>query len=564
MLSSQRFNRLWLAVVSIFAFAASARAVDFVPGIDISAYQGNITDANWQQIKGAGYKFAFARVSLGSCCDHDANYVNNFDRAIAAGIPIGPYAVGYPQTNMSDPNDAKNEANYLVSLMSTYYQQNPGRLLRPVLDIELPTNLSLSQSYVSQWVISWANTIKAGLGVDPIVYTYPSYADVELNSSVTYLPLWIASYNTTPPTLPAPSAYNPWSDFKFWQYSSTGTVPGIVGNVDLDVYKGTIQNMAANYIVGFLPGDYNGDHKVDSLDYVKWQDTYGQSVGYGAGADGDLSGTIDAADFDVWKSHFGTSSSGGGRRWRRCAIGRPEPGTLLLVMISAAMLAAKRCCAARRSRWRSEFCFCRSDLADRFRVALRFGRFRAFACCHRLEILFLFSVAPQLVATLNFVLTNNDTFVQYRPWRPASMEFSPQDNPRDGLLASSRAVGSSRSTTHRRRAHVFLRQHRARSGAARRRFPARHAGRVARRAARRRGRDAQPRGRARGVPHRRRPRGDRSPADVLSARRRGLGHRAEANGGRPSAYRARRAMGRGPIAPLAGRRRDVGRDRSAR
>ena len=69
--------------------------------------------ANGSRSRQRAFNFAFARVSLGRCCDHDANYVNNFNRAIAAGIPIGPYAVGYPHTNMGDPNDAVNEANYL-------------------------------------------------------------------------------------------------------------------------------------------------------------------------------------------------------------------------------------------------------------------------------------------------------------------------------------------------------------------------------------------------------------------------------------------------------------------
>ncbi len=186
-----------LAVAAALSIAAPALAL--INGIDISAYQGDITASEWQQIKGAGIQFVFARVSLGACCDRDANYVNNFSRAIAAGIPIGPYAVGYPHTNMSDPNDAANEANYLISLVKPYYQGS-GLMLRPVLDIELPTDLSLSKTFVSQWVVKWATTIKEGLGVDPIIYTYTAYAASELNSTVTPYPLWIANYNYAPPS----------------------------------------------------------------------------------------------------------------------------------------------------------------------------------------------------------------------------------------------------------------------------------------------------------------------------------------------------------------------------
>jgi len=312
------------------AFSISAPALALINGIDISQHQGNITDAQWQQIKGAGIQFVFARVSLGSCCDHDANYVNNFNRAIAAGIPIGPYAVGYPHTNMSDPNDAANEANYLISLMKPYYQGS-GLMLRPVLDIELPTNLSLSQSFVSQWVVKWATTIKEGLGVDPIIYTYTAYAASELNSTVTPYPLWIANYNYTPPSTPPASAYVPWSSWKFWQHSSTGSVPGISGNVDLDVFDGTLLQLVQQFSPNYSNGDYNNDGVVDAADYTTWRNTMGQSVNVGTGADGDLSGMIDAGDYEVWKSNFGTSGAGGGAA-SLAAV--PEPASIILFALA--------------------------------------------------------------------------------------------------------------------------------------------------------------------------------------------------------------------------------------
>src|SRR3954469_583910 len=190
----------FVGFVFAIALLVATRAEALINGIDISANQGTISPVQWQQIKASGVQFVFARVSLGSCCDFDTKYVNNLDNAIAAGIPIGPYSVGYPQTNMSDPNDAANEANYLISLTKSYYQRS-GLMMRPVLDIELG---NLGKTFTSNWVVQWANTIKAGLGVDPIIYTYTSYASSQLNSTVTSSPLWIANYNFSPPaTLPA-------------------------------------------------------------------------------------------------------------------------------------------------------------------------------------------------------------------------------------------------------------------------------------------------------------------------------------------------------------------------
>jgi len=320
-----------------FVFAitllVATRAEALVNGIDISQHQGAISAAQWQQIKASGVQFVFARVTLGACCDFDANYVNNLSRAIAAGIPIGPYAVGYPHTNSGDPNDAVNEANYLISLTKSYYQGS-GLMLRPVLDIELPTDGSLSKAFTSQWVVKWANTIKAGLGVDPIIYTYTSYASTKLDSSVTSYPLWIANYSSTPPaTLPA-SLHTPWSSYKFWQYTNTGSVPGISGNVDLDVFDGTFLQLVEQFSPNYSNGDYDNNSIVDAADYVLWRKTMGQSVNPGVRADGDLSGTIDAGDYTTWNTNFGKAvpnvPAGAGAGFAPV----PEPASLFLLTIA--------------------------------------------------------------------------------------------------------------------------------------------------------------------------------------------------------------------------------------
>lgn len=325
----------FVGVVLAIAFLIATRADALVNGIDISSYQGNISAAQWQQIKASGVQFVFARVSLGSCCDHDAYYVNNLNGAIAAGIPIGPYAVGYPHTNTGDPNDAANEANYLISLTKSYYQGS-GLMLRPVLDIELPQDGSLTKTFTSQWVVNWANTIKAGLGVDPIIYTYSSYASSKLNSSVTSYPLWIANYNYSPPsTLPA-SQYTPWSSYKFWQYSDAGSVPGISGDVDLDVFNGTFLQMVQQYSPNYSNGDYNNNAIVDAADYVLWRNTMGNTANPGVAADGDLSGIIDVGDYSTWRTAFGNAvpnvPPGAGAGFSSV----PEPGSLLL-LISATL-----------------------------------------------------------------------------------------------------------------------------------------------------------------------------------------------------------------------------------
>lgn len=337
-----RKQRIISAILVAVAVCQAAPAFALLQGIDVSSHQGDITAANWQQIKNAGIQFVFARVSLGACCDFDSRYVNNLNRAIAAGIPIGPYAVGYPHTNSADPNDAVNEANYLISLVKPYYQGS-GLMLRPVLDIELPEDKNLSQSFMSQWVVKWATTIKQGLGVDPIIYTYTSFAATEFNSTVTQYPLWIANYNYTPPNTPPASAYLPWSSWKFWQYSSTGSVPGISGNVDRNVFDGTLLELLQQYSPNYSNGDYNNDGIVDAGDYSYWRDRLGQTVNLGTGADGDLSSVIDEGDFEIWRANFGklvpNVPAGAGAT---TLTGVPEPAACLLIVIALGMTALVR------------------------------------------------------------------------------------------------------------------------------------------------------------------------------------------------------------------------------
>jgi hypothetical protein len=90
---------------------------------------------------------------------------------------------------------------------------------------------------------------------------------------------------------------------------------------------------------GPVAGDYNGNGSVDAADYVVWRKAFGQGVAPGTGADGDGDGMIGMGDYDFWKGRFGnTSGTGNGS-----AIGAvPEPGSLALVAAVGLALAGIR------------------------------------------------------------------------------------------------------------------------------------------------------------------------------------------------------------------------------
>jgi hypothetical protein len=84
-------------------------------------------------------------------------------------------------------------------------------------------------------------------------------------------------------------------------------------------------------------GDYNANGTVDAADYVLWRDTFGQPADpTGSGADGSANGTIDDADFDFWKARFGnavpTALSG------ISSIAAPEPATIVVAVGFTGML----------------------------------------------------------------------------------------------------------------------------------------------------------------------------------------------------------------------------------
>jgi hypothetical protein len=93
-----------------------------------------------------------------------------------------------------------------------------------------------------------------------------------------------------------------------------------------------------------LPGDYDLNGTVDAADYDVWRANFGTSTASSplVWGDGNADGTVDAADFIIWRRHFGAASSALAGAARHAAA--PECSTLLLALLScAAALCLGRC-----------------------------------------------------------------------------------------------------------------------------------------------------------------------------------------------------------------------------
>lgn len=89
-----------------------------------------------------------------------------------------------------------------------------------------------------------------------------------------------------------------------------------------------------------LAGDYNNNQVVDAADYTVWQDTFGDLVTPGTGADGNNDGVIDAADYTVWQDNFG-NTTGMSSAAILAAFPVPEPG-MGLTLAGLCLFTARR------------------------------------------------------------------------------------------------------------------------------------------------------------------------------------------------------------------------------
>jgi GH25 family lysozyme M1 (1,4-beta-N-acetylmuramidase) len=198
-------------------------------GIDISHWQGTI---DWVKVAAAGKRFAFMKAS--EDIDYvDVTYPANRAAANANGIIIGAYHFAQPDLT---PGDAIAEADHFIDTA----QIAKGDLL-PVLDLEVAGGLD--QTQLQDWVRGYLGRIYERTGVRGVIYMSPNFwvtyaGDTTWFADNGYKVLWIAHWTTaTAPTVPADAwGGNGWS---FWQYTSSGSVSGITGRVDLDRFNGT-------------------------------------------------------------------------------------------------------------------------------------------------------------------------------------------------------------------------------------------------------------------------------------------------------------------------------------
>lgn len=198
-------------------------------GVDVSEYQGSI---DWTAVKDAGMNFAILRLGFRGATQGllnvDETFEENFQKATDAGLFVGVYFFSQAVTKA----EAEAEADFVIQTL------NGRKLAYPVVfDWEIPMATQelpaealraydMDGKQVTEFAKAFCDRIKEA-GYTPCVYTNKSmaYEFFDLEELKDY-DLWYAEYQK------APSLYY---DFRIWQYTEEGQVPGIEGGVDIDI-----------------------------------------------------------------------------------------------------------------------------------------------------------------------------------------------------------------------------------------------------------------------------------------------------------------------------------------
>ena len=194
-----------------------------IKGIDVSVWQGKI---DWKKVKASGIVFAMIRVGYGSSqgndCKMDTYFKANVEGALAAGVEVGIYFYSYAKSAQA----AAKEAAWVVEQIAPY----KGRILYPIAyDLEDSKQAGLGRDVLTAMVTAFCTTIEAA-GYYASFYCNTNWCKNMLNmDDLKGFDLWLAQWASQPTT-----AYS----FGMWQRSSSGSIAGINGRVDLDIaYK---------------------------------------------------------------------------------------------------------------------------------------------------------------------------------------------------------------------------------------------------------------------------------------------------------------------------------------
>ena len=194
-------------------------------GIDVSNFQGTI---DWNQVKAAGIEFAILKVGpvYGK---PDSTFERNATECERLGIPYGVYYYSYARSVA----DANKEADRTLAWLGGHHPSLP--VYYDLEDSYILEDSNFSKDKLAQIAQTFCNRMEA-VGFKSGIYANLNWFNNYLNSpSLNGYDHWVAQYN--------------WrcdyaGSYSFWQYSSSGNVPGVTGSCDMNYcFNGSFLNV---------------------------------------------------------------------------------------------------------------------------------------------------------------------------------------------------------------------------------------------------------------------------------------------------------------------------------
>jgi lysozyme len=316
-----------------------------VEGLDVADGQGTI---DWGSVQGSGRVFAFIKATQGNYFT-SSTFQDQWTGAAAAGLMRSPY-------HFFDPTvDGTAQAQYFLEVVG---QLGPNDL-PPMLDIECPTDSDESQTQsdceyggsspdsgwapgatITQGIQDFITYVRQQTGRGTIIYSYNDWFEDSGVDGSTLLPYPLFISWPTSSSCYEVGLGNDFTSAVFWQWSVTGSCPGVSGQVDLDRFNGTLadlQTFAALNGPGSGGGGAGGSGGTGG--------TTGSGGGGGAGA------STSTGSGKTTSASAGSGTGGGASGAHAgcsCRLGEPEE-----TPVGALLLGIAGLIAARRRRYRA-------------------------------------------------------------------------------------------------------------------------------------------------------------------------------------------------------------------
>ena len=193
-------------------------------GIDVSTFQKEI---DWEQVKDAGIEFAMIRVGFRGYGEsgnlvQDKRAQQNYENAVKAGVKVGVYFF----SQAISVEEAREEANYVLELIKDWTLEMPVAFDWECLAADYRT-VGVDPQTVTDCAKAFCDIVRQA-GYDTMIYFNPSQSrDMMYLEELVDYGFWLAMYSDQ-------MTYEYKVDM--WQYTKEGTVPGIEGNVDINLW----------------------------------------------------------------------------------------------------------------------------------------------------------------------------------------------------------------------------------------------------------------------------------------------------------------------------------------